>query len=63
MKQCRFCDREVPFFGSDTCSDCRLRDDRDAVDRVKQNLGVIEFQKLFGGEVRKVRETRGESKW
>lgn len=22
MKQCRFCDNELPFYGSDTCSTC-----------------------------------------
>ena len=24
MKQCRFCDNSVPYYGSDTCFKCKL---------------------------------------
>ena len=27
MKQCRFCNNEVPFYGSDTCEACKLEAD------------------------------------
>ena len=31
MKQCRFCDADIPFYGSDTCYACQLQADWDSM--------------------------------
>jgi hypothetical protein len=63
MKQCRFCDAEVPFYGSDTCAACQERSDAAALERAKKSREVMEIVKLFDGEIRKARSLRGDSPW
>jgi len=42
MKQCRFCDKEIPFYGDDECQECK---EKDLHKYIAQNCGKHEDEK------------------